>query len=298
MRVLITGITGYIGSNLARALVDEHHVFGLVREPVQESYISDIKSKLTLLPYNNSYASMQQAIFESRPDIIYHLAAYYTGAHSETSIPQLIQSNILMGSFLLEAASRLDSAKIIYATTITEFDSKGEYRPLTLYAATKRAFRDLADFYLDIGKLHMITLVLSDTYGPGDLRPKILNRLKKSICTRESIKLSAGDQDYDAVYIDDVVNAFILAGMHLYDHPSIKSACYQVFSDPSIALRQVIHKFLQISNSNPNLIWGQHAVSDRAYKQAIRLFPPVPGWKALVSWDEGLSRFWKDRTTP
>ena len=45
-RVLITGITGYIGSHLARALLPEWEVYGLVREPLNLEYLEDIQEKI------------------------------------------------------------------------------------------------------------------------------------------------------------------------------------------------------------------------------------------------------------
>lgn len=108
-----------------------------------------------------------------------------------------------MGGYLLKAAFSQGFDKIVCAASITEFGQNGEYRPLTSYAVTKQTFRDLA-MYKDTDKIRVVTLVLSNTYGPGDLRPKVLNRVKEAIRTGEAFELSAGDQDYDAVYIDDV----------------------------------------------------------------------------------------------
>jgi nucleoside-diphosphate-sugar epimerase len=292
MRILITGVTGYLGSSLARALAGRHQVYGLVREPVRETYLAGLRPELTLLPYDGSYASMQKAVAQCRPDLIYHLAAYYIGTHTQADVLPLLQSNVAMGAYLLEAACSLGCGRLVYASTVTEFDRDGSYRPLSLYAATKRAFRDLAAYYQDTGALGMITLVLSDTYGPGDLRPKVLNRVREAICTGQPLSLSAGDQEYDAVYIDDVVRAFVLAGEELLRDPGRKDACYQVFSAAPIPLRQAIEKLVRISGRSPDLIWGQRTVSPRALKQAVRLFPAVPGWSAGVSWDEGLTRFW------
>lgn len=91
MLILNTGITGHIGSRLARALARTHQVYGLVRETAHMTYLTDLKSELTLLPYDNSYHSMQQALSVSRPDLLYHLAAYYTSAHGPDDTPQFLQ---------------------------------------------------------------------------------------------------------------------------------------------------------------------------------------------------------------
>ena len=49
MRVLFTGITGYIGSNLARNLLSDCEVYGLIREPLNTTYIGDIQDQIHML---------------------------------------------------------------------------------------------------------------------------------------------------------------------------------------------------------------------------------------------------------
>ena len=74
-RVLITGITGYIGSNLARRLLADCEVCGLVREPVNLTYLEDIQTQVRLLPCDGTIDSIASALEASRPEVVYHLAA-------------------------------------------------------------------------------------------------------------------------------------------------------------------------------------------------------------------------------
>ena len=95
--VLITGITGYIGSRLAKALLADYEVCGLVREPLRREYITDFQDMLRLVPVDGTYESVYRAIQTIQPDLVYHLAAYYTGAHGGQETPKLIDSNITFG---------------------------------------------------------------------------------------------------------------------------------------------------------------------------------------------------------
>ncbi len=56
--------------------------------------------------------------------------------------------------------------------------------------------------------------MISDTYGPGVQRPKVLN-IAKNYRTGEWVAFSAENIPYDVVYIDDVVSAFLLIGGRL-----------------------------------------------------------------------------------
>lgn len=289
-RVLITGVTGYIGSHLARALLPDHEVYGLVREPVRREYIADIQDRLCLLPCDGSYESIRGAVRESRPELVYHLATFYSGAHGAEITPKLIASNVAFGAYLLEAMAECGSPALVYATSVMTRRKGGGYCPQNLYAATKQAFSDLLAYYTDTGVLRAATLVLSDTYGPGDNRPKILNLIKKAARSGEHIALSDGKQDYDVVYIDDAVSAFCLTGERLASDAGKAEETFQVFPERPLSLRETVERMLELSGMTLDAGWGERETSDREMKKAVRLYPAVPGWKQRVSLDEGLRR--------
>lgn len=292
-RVLITGISGYIGSRLARRLLPKCAVYGLVRTLVHEEYLSGIQDQITLLPYDGSYESMEQALRKSRPDLVYHLAAYYTGRHGPEDTPRLVQSNIVLGANLLEAMTTCGCSALIWATTVMARYQGEAYRPLNLYAATKQAFADLLAYYTDAGLLKAGTLVLSDTYGPGDRRPKILNLIKQAVKKEEPIALSDGTQDYDLVYIDDVTAAFELAGRQLLAGEWSNQA-FQVYPEQPLSLRETVETMLRVNGLALQAGWGQRPAAERDMRKAVRLHPAVPGWRAEVPLEEGLYRFWQE----
>ena len=164
----------------------------------------------------------------------------------------------------------------------------GGNRPLNLYAATKQAFSDLLAYYTDADFLRAVTLVLSDTYGPGDLRPKILNLVKKAAQTGEKLAMSDGNQDYDVVHIDDVVQAFRQAGEQLLQTPQWKNETFQVSSLHPLTLRQTVEELCRVNGWSLNADWGARPPVEREIRKAVRLYPPVPGWTPTVPLDEGL----------
>lgn len=289
-RVLITGVTGYIGSNLARRLLANCRIYGLVREPVRTDYIADIQDQIHMIPFDGSYESMAAALREARPDLVYHLAAYYTGAHGATETPQLIAANVTMGAYLLEAMAAAGGPPLVYASTIMAHYKGEEYCPLNLYAATKQAFSDLLAYYTDAGSLRAVTLILSETYGPNDHRPKVLNLIKHAVQSKESLALSDGQQDYDVVYIDDVVQAFQLAGEEI-TKGAWNNERFQVVPEKPMTLRETAELMLQVNGLTWAGGWGQRPAPQREIRKAIRLYPALPGWRPQVSLVEGLKKF-------
>lgn len=292
MRILITGITGYIGSHLARELLQEHEVFGLVRDPIHTEYLEDIQERLKLLVYDGTYESMESALQQSKPDLIYHLATYYTGSHDGKVLPAMLAANITLGAYLLEAMTKAGCKNIIYASTVMEYYQTDSYCPVNLYAATKRAFSDLMYYYADAGWIRTGILVLSDTYGPDDHRPKILNLIQQHIDTEQPIALSQGNQQYAVVYIDDVVRAFIMAGSQLCEG-AWNGQIFQVLPQEILTLRQTVEKMMQIHGGILLAEWGKRPAAVREMEEVVCCYPCVPGWSPQVSLDIGLRKILK-----
>ena len=199
-----------------------------------------------------------------------------------------------MGLHLLEAMSARRVPYLVSASTVMAHYGGEEYRPLNLYAATKQAFSDLLAYYVDTGLLRAVTLVLSDTYGPGDHRPKVLNLIRDAAQKGAPMALSRGDQDYDVVHIDDVTAAFQTAGLQLLEG-LLRGGTFQVVPEAPLTLRATVGKLLHLHNSSWQGGWGQRPKADREILRAIRVYPSLPGWRPIVSLEKGLSRLeWED----
>ena len=288
-RVLITGITGYIGSRLAHALLPEYAVYGLVREPLNTTYLApELLEKITLLPCDSTGESVQAALETSRPDVVYHLAAHYTGARKMDDVRQLVQGNLAFGAELLAAMCETGCRQLVYATTVTTYSRKGHYQPLSFYAATKQAFSDLVEFYASAGLMNAVAIALADTYGPRDCRPKVLNLVRQAALNGTPIDLTLGDQIFDVTYIDDVTRAFIGAPDVLYDAPH---QFFQLGSENPRTLRETVELMLQINNLTLQANWGGRPEPERQMKEKLRIYPAPPNWKPEIPLEEGLRRF-------
>jgi len=79
MKTLVTGMTGFIGSNLARKLLEEgHEVSGFIQPVIGRDFraIKDIKDNLNLVTCDiRDYSSVRDALKKIEPDTVFHLAA-------------------------------------------------------------------------------------------------------------------------------------------------------------------------------------------------------------------------------
>jgi nucleoside-diphosphate-sugar epimerase len=290
-RILITGVTGYIGSFLVKELQKNNTVLGLARTPLNKTYLDNWGDGLELAYYDGTYESVLETLQTFKPDIIYHLAGYYTGKNEKPSLSALYQSNIVFGGQLLEAMAQSGCTHLIYTSSISimrHFNGVN-YVPVNLYGATKLAFSDIIRYYTETNQIRSVTLAISNTYGPKDQHGTILNVVKKAVLENKTVSFSDGLQDFDAIFIDDVVQGLIKS-MDLFDNTETNQT-YQISSGDIRSLRETVELFLKVNEINLKAEWGQSHPNQEIQK-AIRLFPIVPGWSPKVSLEEGLKRFW------
>lgn len=117
MRVLITGITGFVGSHLAEYFLsmDGAEVYGTVRHRSPVDNISGIMDKISLIKGTDigDAHSVEAAIKQSEPDYIFHLAAQSLVPESWVSPVDTLETNVIGTVNLLEAVRRSERHPII-----------------------------------------------------------------------------------------------------------------------------------------------------------------------------------------
>lgn len=286
---LLTGATSFVGSHLARRLVTEGWEVHLVIRPQSSlKLIEDIQGQVTLHTHDGSTEDLCQIMASAKPDIVFHLASLFLAQHQTKDVTSLIQSNVLFSTQLVEAMSVNGVNKLVNTGTSWQHFQNEAYNPVCLYAATKQAFEDILKFYVEASDLNVITLKLFDTYGPDDPRPKLFTVLRKAAQEQTELSMSPGEQLIDLVYIDDVIEAFLIAGDYILSDTDIKFESYAVSSGKPIKLKVLVNLYLKISNRNLNIKWG-----GRSYKEREVMFPwnkaiNLGGWYPKVSLEKGI----------
>ncbi|MBR4903729.1 MAG: NAD-dependent epimerase/dehydratase family protein, partial [Selenomonadaceae bacterium] len=146
MKILMTGITGFIGHHLGERLVnDGHEVHAIVRPTSKIDELSDNlrrNVKFHVCDKDNTVLDIVTDLCadNSRPDLVYHLATNYLNAHKFEDIQGLIQSNITFGTELLEALVTNGVYNFVNVGTFAQHYEDADYSPVNLYAATKESF--------------------------------------------------------------------------------------------------------------------------------------------------------------
>ena len=288
---LVTGATGYIGSRLAKALVGGGwKVHALLRDASDSSELEKFGKQIKLRRLSGGTPEIAQIVKEAKPDAVFHLASEVLIRHEMDDVEDLIESNILFGTQLLEATVRTRVPFFVNTGSYWQHDEGPGYNPVNLYAGTKQAFEDILRFYTKAFPLRALTLKLFDVYGPGDTRNKLFNQLERASETGESLAMSPGEQLLDLVYIDDVTEAYEWAAQLLTTKLAGElGESYAVSSLRRLPLREVVEIYERVAGRRVPVIWG-----GRPYR-AREVMKPwegeiLPGWQPRTDLETGIAR--------
>lgn len=291
-RVLVTGATGFVGSNLVKCLINKRcKVFALVRPTSKVDEL--IKNGVEIIVFEKNVSLLVNLIKNIKPDVVFHLASLFITEHTPNQVSDLINSNVLFPTLLVEALVNADVQNFVNIGTIWQHykHDNQEYLPVNLYSATKQAFVDILRYYIEASGLKVVNLKLSDTYGPNDSRKKLLNLLKESHLYGAEVDLSPGEQMIDLVYISDVVRAIFMAGKRLLDLEDIAYEEYSVDTKQPIKVRDLVKLFEDIAGVKLNVRIGAKPYRKREVFMPWNMGKWLPGWEPQISLAQGLKRF-------
>ncbi|MDD2366399.1 MAG: NAD(P)-dependent oxidoreductase [Desulfuromonadaceae bacterium] len=288
---VVSGATGFIGGHLAHTLVNAGWNLHIIVQPK-----SDLKPLAELLPeihvhiHDGSTAQLMGIIGDSSPDVVFHLASLFLAQHSPSNIEQLVRSNVTFATQLTEAMIQAGCHCLINTGTSWQHYENGEYNPVNLYSASKQAFEAMLIYYLATSPLKAVTLKLFDTYGPNDPRPKLFTLLRPVAAEGKPLAMSAGKQLIDLVYIDDVVQAYLIAAERLLAGQVSGNEHYAVSSGRPLPLRDLVDIYGRLIGAELPIEWGA-----REYRQREVMIPwqkgkRLPGWQPEVELTEGIAR--------
>ena len=286
---LVTGATGFVGSHLVKRLINDGWNVNIIARPNSSlNIISDIIEKLTIHRYDGTTDRMLDILSEAKPKIVFHLASLFIAEHQPKNIEQLIKSNILFATQLVEAMVRNGVYSLVNTGTSWQHYNNEDYNPVCLYAATKQAFEDILRFYVEATPLRVITLKLFDTYGPNDPRPKLFNLLKKVAEEQKPLAMSQGEQLIDIVYIDDVIDAFMIAAERLLNGKVENYEDYAVSSGKPIKLRELVETYEKAIGKKLPIEWGGRPYRSREVMVPWNKGRLLPGWSIKMGLEEGI----------
>ena len=229
--VLITGSSGFIGSNLAKRILTtepDTKVIGLdnmndyydVR--IKEARLAELQKfeNYTFIKGNLADKTLINSIFEQyHPDIVVNLGAQAGVRYSITNPDAYIESNMLGFYNILEACRHYPVEHLVYASSSSVYGSNKKVpystddkvdNPVSLYAATKKSNELMAHAYSKLYNIPSTGLRFFTVYGPAGRPDMAYFGFTNKLVNGETIKIfNYGNCKRDFTYVDDIVEGVV-----------------------------------------------------------------------------------------
>jgi len=290
-RALVTGATGYIGSNLVRRLLADNWSVHVVVRPLSDlAPLSAARHAIHVHEYDGTTKGMIRLVEDAAPDVVFHLASLFLAQHKPEDVASLISSNVLFSTQLVEAMMANQVFYLINTGTSWQHYCDADYNPVNLYAATKQAFEDILAYYVEAQGLKVTTLALFDTYGAGDPRPKLISLLWETAMEQKPIAMSPGEQLIDLVHVNDVMDAFSLAA-DLIVRQQVGHERYGISSGIPMRLIDLVTAFEKATGcAKLPIEWGGRPYRAREVMVPWKSYKTMPGWIPRIPFAEGVLR--------
>lgn len=242
MKVLITGVTGFVGSHLAEyCLSKRDKVYGTMlyhHLGDEERNIEDIKDKITLFHGDlTDYGFVYSIIEKIKPDVIFHLAAQSYVKESFDAPEMTLKNNIFPELYIFESIRRLGlikKTKVHIACSSEEYGlvrnfecpitEQNDLRPLSTYAVSKITQDFLAQqYYATYGLKTIITRAFNHE-GPRRGRMFVTSTFAEQFARIEKglqkpyIKVGNLQAERDFTDVRDMVKAYYLLATKMKDY--------------------------------------------------------------------------------
>lgn len=217
MRIFVTGGTGFVGSHLVKRLVERGDTVAILRRRTSNTWrISDLLPRMEVIFGDVlSIDASSYEIWKFAPDTIVHLAWWGVG-NAFCNDPRQV-GNISGWTSLAQLAHWAGARNWIGLGSQAEYgpfagqpvteDTPAD--PTTLYGITKLAAGLLAKHFCDSLGLRFAHVRLFSPYGPADEPYWLIPYLIRTLQAGKKPSLSPGEQRWDYLYIDDVIEGLI-----------------------------------------------------------------------------------------
>jgi UDP-glucuronate 4-epimerase len=311
--ILVTGAAGFIGFHVARALLARGEaVLGL--DSINDYYDPALKhARLAQLDDTRfvfercdlaDRAAVQAVFARHRVEAVVHLAAQAGVRYSLTHPHAYVEANVVGFLNLLEALRAQPVRHAVYASTSSVYGANTKQpfavedrvdRPVSLYAATKRADELMAYVYARQFGLVLTGLRFFTVYGPWGRPDMAAFKFTRAILAGEPIDVyNHGDMKRDFTYIDDIVDGVlrVLDRAPAPDEDGVPHRVYNIGNHRPEPLLRFIDVLAEAIGKKPQMRMLPMQPGD--VKETCADIGPLAadyGWRPTTTIETGLPRF-------
>ncbi len=272
MNILLTGSTGYLGSNLAKELTQRgYSVACVVRNKNKLGRLNDLRRDVLILSIDDMQPDFRRIHF----DVVIHTACTYERGGS--TLHDVLEGNFYFPMQVFQLALKSGVKRWINTGTCLPPETNS-------YALAKSQFVQWGKYFAEKGELQFINLVLEHFYGPAAPENQFIGWVIRKLRNNEPLRLTEGKQRRDFIYIDDVLHVYNEVACSDFSQPFIE---IPVGTGVSPTIREVVQYLKAITGSHSELYFGavptrQHKYNsccDTALLRSMDILPKMD-WKA------------------
>ena len=266
MRVLITGVAGFIGMHVAeRLLARGNEVVGF--DSLNAYYDPTLKeARLARLAPHDGFtfvrghledrAAVEEVFAEHRPDRVVNLAAQAGVRYSIEDPRAYVDANLVGFANVLEGCRDLGVEHLVYASSSSVYGANTKLpfavsaavdHPVSLYAATKKANELMAHTYSHLFRIPTTGLRFFTVYGPWGRPDMALFLFTRAILAGEPIRIfNHGRMRRDFTFIDDIAEGVV----RVLDRPAAPDPAFDADA-PDPATSSAPYRLYNIGNDRP-----------------------------------------------
>ena len=238
-KILITGSTGFIGSNIVNLLLKKNvYIYDILRNKNKKNKkIIDLNKNKNYLPiFYKKFDELEKKLKKVKIDTVINCATYYTNKNDIKNIENLIRTNIIFCSIILEILKN-KIKKFINFGSMMEYSQGNYFSPKNFYAITKYSFQKIEEFYkLNYKNIKFYDLKLYETYGDNDERNKIIPTIIKNYAQNKDIKIISKNLKMNFVHIESLMKV-----IHMIIFNKIREGEYCVKNNKFIKIKKLIN---------------------------------------------------------
>jgi len=298
-RCILTGGAGFLGMNVARGLVNSgHEVVVIDKKPLISDCTFDLQKKMRFIPADFKDLDKSEDVFQ-KGDILFHFAYSALPGTPLNKMGDDIKENVFESVKLFEMAIKKGIKKIIFPSSggtvygeVSDFPIKEGMptNPICSYGITKLMLEKYILFLSRMYGVGYLIYRISNSYGWGQSvhseQGLIVNALVKMLNGSQITIFGDDHMVRDYIYIDDIVNAFILGV-----EKDIRDDIYNIGTGRGYSIKEIIELVSKTVGVCPKVIYSNKRLVDVEKSildpTKIRL---ASGWEAKVSLEEGISK--------
>lgn len=286
-KILVTGASGFIGSNLCQRLSTCGAEIHCVSRKIHQ------KDDHGLHWWQGELEDLQTVrdiLTTIKPDVIFHLASYVAGSRSMELVLPTFSSNLVSVINILMVATEIGCKRIILTGSLEEPElCDGETVPCSPYAAAKWTSSVYARMFHLLYQTPVVMARLFMVYGPGqqDLN-KLVPYVALSLLRNQVPKLSSGKREVDWIYVEDIVDGLIT----IAQASNVEGSTIDLGSGSLVSIRTVVQMIANLVDAKVMPAFG--ALPDRPMEQirvanTAKTYATID-WKPTTSLEEGLEK--------